>query len=72
MCRSIQQLRRDQGATDEEIRAAALQCVRKVSGYRNPSQADVEVFERAGAEVGAATGRLLRDLVVGSSRAVPD
>jgi len=60
MCRSIVQLRRPEGlATDEEIRAAALQFVRKVSGYRHPSRRNVEAFDRAVDEVAAASGRLL-------------
>jgi hypothetical protein len=60
MCRSIVQLRRpDSLATDEEIRAAALQFVRKVSGYRNPSRRNLEAFDRAVDEVAAASGRLL-------------
>lgn len=68
MCRNIQQLRgAEPPATDEEVRDAALQFVRKVSGYREPSQANHAVFERAVDEVAAATRRLLDDLVVGSS-----
>ena len=60
MCRSIQQLRRADGAaTDEEIQAAALQFVRKVSGYRTPSRANREAFDEAVAEIAAATRRLL-------------
>jgi hypothetical protein len=64
MCRSIQQLRRHPGATTEEINAAALQFVRKVSGYRSPSRANTAVFERAVDEVAMATQRLLADLVI--------
>ena len=65
MCRSIVQLRRaDQPATDEEIRAAALQFVRKVSGYRQPSRRNAEAFEAAVDEVAAATQRLLDTLVL--------
>jgi hypothetical protein len=60
MCRSIKQLRRqDEPATDQEIEEAALQFVRKVSGYRRPSRANSEVFERAVEEVAAASRRLL-------------
>jgi hypothetical protein len=64
MCRSIKPLR---GAsvppiTDAEVRAAALQFVRKVSGYRQPSRANAEPFERAVDEVTAATERLLARL----------
>ena len=54
MCRNIRKLRSsEQPATDEEIRDAALQFVRKVSGYRVPSKANREAFERA---VGAVAG----------------
>jgi hypothetical protein len=61
MCRSIKTLRA--GATpapDGEIHAAALQYVRKVSGYRTPSVANVDAFASAVDEVAAATSRLLR------------
>lgn len=68
MCRNIQQLRgAEPPATDDEVRDAALQFVRKVSGYREPSQANREPFDRAVDEVAAATRRLLDDLVVGPS-----
>ena len=63
MCRSIVTLRGEEPATDDEVRAAALQFVRKVSGFRVPSQANQAVFERAVDEVTAATERLLRQLV---------
>lgn len=60
MCRSIKTLRRaDDPATDEEIAAAALQFVRKVSGYRIPSQRNREAFDEAVVEVAAASRRLL-------------
>jgi hypothetical protein len=60
MCRSIKTLRRpDEPATDEEVRAAALQFVRKVSGYRQPSKRNAEVFDRAVEEVAEASRRLL-------------
>jgi hypothetical protein len=74
MCRSIQQLRgAEPPATDSEIHDAALQFVRKISGYRVPSATNSEVFEAAVAEVSEATQRLLDGLVVtGTSRpAVP-
>ena len=74
MCRSIQQLRgAEPPATPEEIRDAALQFVRKVSGYRVPSATNEAVFNAAIAEISEATQRLLDGLVVtGSSRrAVP-
>ena len=65
MCRSIKQLRRpDLPVTDDEIEAAALQFVRKVSGYRKPSQANEEVFKRAISEITASTRVLLASLVV--------
>ncbi len=63
MCRSIKTLRRkDQGATEEEVRAAALQFVRKVSGYRAPSRANEETFNAAVEEITAASRRLLDSL----------
>jgi hypothetical protein len=63
MCRSIKTLRRpDEPATDEEIRAAALQFVRKVSGYRAPSKANTAAFEEAVDEVAEASRRLLTSL----------
>ena len=56
MCRSIKTLRRtDNTATDDEIRAAALQFVRKISGYRQPSRANAPAFEQAVDEVALAT-----------------
>ena len=63
MCRSIKQLRNaDIPVTDEEIRAAALQFVRKVSGYRKPSRANQAAFDDAVTEVAAATQKLLDQL----------
>ncbi|MCE2404353.1 MAG: DUF2277 domain-containing protein [Dehalococcoidia bacterium] len=63
MCRSIRPLRRaGSPATDEEIQAAALQFVRKVSGYRAPSRANQEAFHGAVDEVSAACRRLLASL----------
>lgn len=63
MCRSIKQLRNaETPATDDEIRAAALQFVRKVSGYRKPSHANVETFNTAVEEVAQATQKLLEKL----------
>ncbi len=67
MCRSIKTLRRrDEPATADEIRAAALQFVRKVSGYRTPSKANEEVFEAAVDEVAKASRRLLESLRPGA------
>jgi hypothetical protein len=60
MCRSIKQLRRpERDVREDEIAAAALQFVRKVSGYRAPARANAEAFDAAVAEVAAATRRLL-------------
>jgi hypothetical protein len=60
MCRSIKTLRvLDQPATDDEVRAAALQFVRKVSGYRKPAPANEAAFDAAVEEVAAASRRLL-------------
>jgi hypothetical protein len=60
MCRSIKTLRRvDDPATSEEVQAAALQFVRKVSGYRVPSQRNAEAFDAAVAEIAASSQRLL-------------
>lgn len=63
MCRSIKTLRNAEvPATEEEIRAAALQFVRKVSGYRKPSKVNEEAFERAVEEVAKTTYLLLHEL----------
>jgi hypothetical protein len=60
MCRSIKTLRQpDVAATEEEIRAAALQFVRKVSGFREPSRKNEEAFVGAVDEVAETTKRLL-------------
>jgi len=60
MCRSIKTLRTlDVPAGDDDVRAAALQYVRKVSGYRRPSPANQAAFERAVEEVAVASRRLL-------------
>ena len=60
MCRSIKTLRRaDEPATDEEVRAAALQYVRKVSGYRAPSRKNAEAFDKAVDDVAEASRALL-------------
>ena len=66
MCRSIVQLRRPEGATEDEITAAARQFVRKISGYREPSKANEAVFEEAVADIAAASRHLLDHLVVRS------
>ena len=60
MCRSIKDLRRlDHDATDEETFEAARQYVRKISGYREPSQKNREAFERAISEIQESSRRLL-------------
>jgi hypothetical protein len=60
MCRSIKRLRTEEGlATEEEIREAALQFVRKVSGYRVPSQRNAEAFDAAVDDVAEASRKLL-------------
>ena len=70
MCRSIKTLR---GAdpTPEEIQAAALQYVRKVSGYRAPSRANTEAFETAVEEITQASARLLDALQPGARQPAP-
>jgi hypothetical protein len=63
MCRNIRPLFNfEPPATDEEIRAAALQYVRKVSGFTKPSQANQAAFDRAVDEVAAVTARLMQSL----------
>jgi hypothetical protein len=64
MCRNIHTLFNfEPEATDEEVRGAALQYVRKISGFTKPSRANEEAFERAVDEVAAASKRLLDALV---------
>jgi hypothetical protein len=64
MCRNIRTLHNfEPPASPDEIRASALQYVRKVSGTTKPSLANAEAFERAVEEVERATARLLHDLV---------
>ncbi len=64
MCRNIHTLfNYEPAATDEEVRDAALQYVRKISGFTKPSQANEEAFARAVEEVSAATRRLVDGLV---------
>ena len=63
MCRSIKVLRNpEQAPTAEEVNAAALQFVRKISGFRKPSKANQEVFDRAVVEVAESSQRLLNRL----------
>ena len=69
MCRSIKTLRVPEGrVSDEEVEAAALQFVRKISGFRQPSRANQEVFDRAVAEITEASRKMLDELVVAGSR----
>jgi len=64
MCRNIRTLYNfEPSASGEEVRAAALQYVRKVSGFAKPSQANAEAFERAVEAVAQASQRLLAELV---------
>jgi hypothetical protein len=64
MCRNIRPLANfEPPVTDEEIQAAALQYVRKISGATKPSRANADAFERAVSEVAAASARLLDELV---------
>ncbi len=63
MCRSIKVLRRaGETVTGEELNAAALQFVRKISGFHKPSKANQAVFDRGVEEVAAASRRLLESL----------
>ncbi|MEI7849826.1 MAG: DUF2277 domain-containing protein [Chloroflexota bacterium] len=63
MCRSIKQLRQpDLPPTDQELYEAALQYVRKVSGYRKPSRANSQVFEAAVQQIAQSTRDLISNL----------
>ncbi|HET8615888.1 MAG TPA: DUF2277 domain-containing protein [Actinomycetales bacterium] len=68
MCRSIKTLRPPyvEQASSDDVHAAALQYVRKISGFRAPSRANTEAFERAVEAVAAATGELLDELRIGA------
>ena len=68
MCRSIKTLRPPYAevVTDEDMRAAALQYVRKISGFRAPAARNAAAFDQAVDEVAAATARLLDALQVGT------
>jgi hypothetical protein len=69
MCRSIKTLRgAEPPVSADDIQAAALQYVRKISGYRQPAQRNREAFEAAVAEISAVTGRLLVELLPATSR----
>jgi hypothetical protein len=68
MCRNIRVLANfEPPATDEEIRASALQFVRKLSGTTKPSRANEQVFDQAVEEVTAAATKLIESLVTGSA-----
>jgi hypothetical protein len=64
MCRSIKTLRGAPAVSEDDVQAAALQFVRKISGYRAPSAANRAAFDAAVDDVGTATRRLLDDLTV--------
>lgn len=69
MCRSIKQLRNpEHSPTEGEIHAAALQYIRKVSGYRQPSRANQAVFDQAVTEVAETTRDLIENLHAFASR----
>ncbi len=66
MCRSIKQLRqRQEVAPDDEIASAALQFVRKISGYRQPSRANEDAFNAAVDEISESSRRLLDSITKG-------
>lgn len=71
MCRSIKTLRTAAPVTDEEVRAAALQFVRKVSGFRAPAPKNAEAFDAAVADITAATERLLDRLPPSKATKLP-
>lgn len=65
MCRNIKRLRRPDGLpTDQELEDAALQFVRKITGYRKPSRANRAAFDRAVRDIAGVSGRLFRSLEV--------
>jgi hypothetical protein len=68
MCRNIRTLYNfEPPATDDEVRSAALQYVRKISGFTKPSQANVQAFERAVDQIAAVSSTLLSELVTSAS-----
>lgn len=73
MCRSIKTLRPpfEETVTDADVRAAALQYVRKVSGFRSPAAHNADAFERAVDDIAGATQRLLDTLEVRGGRPAP-
>lgn len=73
MCRSIKILRQPDGSpTDQELHEAALQYVRKISGFRKPARVNQEAFDAAVAEIAAASRVLLERLHVPRRRSTPD
>jgi hypothetical protein len=65
MCRNIRPLANfEPPVTDDEVRAAALQYVRKISGTTKPSRVNAEAFDRAVAEIAEVSARLLDELVI--------
>lgn len=65
MCRSIKRLREGTvPATDDEVREAARQFVRKISGFSKPAPANADVFDRAVDEIASASKQLLTSLVI--------
>ena len=71
MCRSIVTLRGEEPATDDEVHAAALQFIRKISGQRAPSRTNQQAFDRAVEEVAEATRRLLDEFVTPPGARMP-
>jgi hypothetical protein len=72
MCRNIKTLRRDAGIpTEQELHDAALQFVRKISGYRVPSRANQAAFDRAVTDIARASRRLFDRLEVRASARQP-
>ena len=68
MCRSIKQLREgNEPATREEVEAAALQFIRKISGYRQPSRKNADAFERAVHEVSDSATRLIDSITAAAA-----
>ncbi len=68
MCRNIRTLYNfEPSATEDEVRGAALQYVRKISGFTKPSRANTEAFERAVDEVAAISAQLLSELVTSAA-----
>jgi len=73
MCRSIKVLRvPGKPATDEELSAAALQFVRKISGFRKPSKVNQAAFDQAVAEIAASSKALLAFMKVPEARKAPE